>query len=204
MITKVRPAIRLRPAPALDPPFDDEATPPLWDQLPLQLEAPVHRRRHAPIPVPRVRSGTPTPTLPPHAPRPAETGDAATPPRPADASEETKRAARRFLDVCLEILNGYRPIAHVRSLAGHNPTAVIEQLTACLDRADGLRRTHDPGRALPRAHRFVILRQLRVCEPRSGVAEGAAALALCGRTWALAFRLERKRGRWQCAVVHLV
>jgi hypothetical protein len=50
----------------------------------------------------------------------------------------------------------------------------------------------------------VILRHLRVCEPRAGVAEGAAALALFGRTWALAFRLEHKRGRWHCAAVRLV
>jgi hypothetical protein len=198
MIAKVRPAIRLRPAPALDPPFDDEATPPLWDQLPLQLDGTARHRRHAPIPVPRVRSGIPTLPAEPAA------GDPAVAPAVSDASEETKRAARRFLDVCLEILNGYRPIAHIRNLAGHNAAAVVEQLTACLDRADGLRRAHDPGRALPRDHRFVILRHLRVCEPRAGVAEGAAALALFGRTWALAFRLERKRGRWHCATVRLV
>lgn len=198
MIAKVRPAIRLRPAPALDPPFDDEATPlPLWDQLPLQFEGATRHRRHAPIPVPRVRSGAP--------PLPDPPGDATTPPTAlASASEETKRAARRFLDVCLEILNGYRPIAHLRGLAGHNALPVIEQMTACLDRANDLRRTHDPTRALPHGHRFVILRHLRVCEPRSGVAEGAAALTLFGRTWALAFRLERKRGRWHCAVVRLV
>ncbi|GAA4450495.1 Rv3235 family protein [Phytohabitans houttuyneae] len=200
MIAKVRPAIRLRPAPALDPPFDDEATPPLRDQLALQLDGATRHRRHAPIPVPRVRSGIPTPS----APVPTSSDGAAAPPALADASEETKRAARRFLDVCLEILNGYRPVAHIRNLTGHNASAVIEQVAACLDRADGLRRAHDPGRSLPRGHRFVIVRHLRVCEPRAGVAEGAAALALFGRTWALAFRLERKRGRWHCAAVRLV
>jgi hypothetical protein len=197
MIAKVRPAIRLRPAPALDPPFDDEATPPLWDQLPLQLDGAARQRRHAPVPVPRVRSGMPA--LSPVA-ADAPTG----PPALADASEETKRAARRFLDVCLEILNGYRPIAHIRNLTGHGGPPVVEQMAACLERANDLRRSHDPGRALPHAHRFVVLRHLRVCEPRAGVAEGAAALALFGRTWALAFRLERKRGRWHCAAVRLV
>ncbi|BCB79734.1 hypothetical protein GCM10022251_40340 [Phytohabitans flavus] len=199
MIAKVRPAIRLRPAPALDPPFDDDAAPQLWDQLPLQLDGAARHRRHAPIPVPRVRSGVPT--LPARV-----TDDSTAPPASAlaDASMEAKRAARRFLDVCLEIFNGYRPIAHIRGLTGYNATAIVEQMAACLDRADGLRRTHDPGRALSREHRFVILRHLRVCEPRAGVAEGAAALALFGRTWALAFRLERKRGRWHCAAVRLV
>jgi hypothetical protein len=200
MIAKVRPAIRLRPAPALDPPFDDEATPQLWDQLPLQLDGATRHRRHAPIPVPRVRSGIPS------LPAEAGPGDAAAPPASAlaDASPETSRAARRFLDVCLEILNGYRPVGHIRGLTGYNTAAILEQVAACLDRADGLRRTHDPGRSLQRDAKFVILRHLRVCEPRAGVAEGAAALALLGRTWALAFRLERKRGRWQCAAVRLV
>lgn len=200
MITKVRPAIRLRPAPALDPPFDDETTPPLWDQLPLQLDGATRHRRHAPIPVPRVRSGIPS--------LPAEAGadDTTAPPASAlaDASPETKRAARRFLDVCLEILNGYRPVGHIRGLTGYNAAAVIEQLAACLERADGLRRLHDPARLLQRESKFVVLRHLRVCEPRAGVAEGAAALGLFGRTWAVAFRLERKRGRWQCATVRLV
>jgi hypothetical protein len=199
MITKVRPAIRLRPAPALEPPFDDEATPQLWEQLPLQLDGTARHRRHAPIPVPRVRSGIPAMSAP-------ESGDPAAPPASAlaDASSEAKRAARRFLDVCLEILNGYRPVGHIRTLTGYNATVVVEQMAACLDRANGLRRIHDPRSALQREHRFVHLRHLRVCEPRAGVAEGAAALGLFGRTWALAFRLERKRGRWHCAAVRLV
>jgi Family of unknown function (DUF6459) len=199
MITKVRPAIRLRPAPALDPPFDDETAPQLWDQLPLQLDGATRHRRHAPIPVPRARAGIPT--MPPPA-----GGDSAPPPASAlaDASPEAKRAARRFLDVCLEILNGYRPVGHIRTLTGYNAAAIVDQMAACLDRANGLRRIHDPGRVLSRDHRFVILRHLRVCEPRAGVAEGAAALALFGRTWALAFRLEHKRGRWHCAAVRLV
>ncbi|BCB85021.1 Rv3235 family protein [Phytohabitans suffuscus] len=197
MIAKVRPAIRLRPAPALDPPFDDEIAPQLWDQLPLQLDGATRHRRHAPIPVPRVRSGIPAiPAL--------STADDTSPPALADASEEAKRAARRFLDVCLEIFNGYRPIAHIRGLTGYNASAIVEQIAACVDRADGIRRAHDPSRAVTGPRRFVILRQLRVCEPRPGVAEGAAALALLGRTWALAFRLERKRGRWQCATIRLV
>ncbi|MDQ7904854.1 Rv3235 family protein [Phytohabitans sp. ZYX-F-186] len=198
MIAQVRPAIRLRPAPALDPPFDDETAPQLWDQLPLQLDGATRHRRHAPIPVPRVRSGAPTLMSP------ESDGDATAQPTLADASEEAKRAARRFLDVCLEIFNGYRPIAHIRGLTGYNASPIVDQMAACLDRANGLRRAHDPGRVLPRERRSVFLRHLRVCEPRAGVAEGAAALALFGRTWALAFRLERKRGRWHCAAVRLV
>ncbi|MFC0529225.1 Rv3235 family protein [Phytohabitans kaempferiae] len=198
MIAKVRPSIRLRPVPALDPPFEDEATPPLWGQLPLQFDSGGTRRRHhAPIPVPRARSGTST-DEPPGA---THDQPASTPP---DATPEAKRASRRFLDVCLEIFNGYRPVAHIRMLTGYQAEPIVEQVAACLDRADGLRRARDNGRLLRHQANFVMVRHLRVCEPRAGVAEGAAALSLADRTWALAFRLERRRGRWLCAAVRLV
>jgi hypothetical protein len=201
MIANLRPAIRLRPAPALDPPFDDEAAPQPWDQLALQLDGATRHRRHAPIPVPRVRSGIPTggsTASPPEGATAAPQASAL-----AGASPEARRAARRFLDVCLEILNGYRPVAHIRTITGFDAAVIVEQMAACLSRADGLRRARDPGR-VRREQSFVHLRHLRVCEPRAGVAEGAAALALSERTWALAFRLERKRGMWLCTAVRLV
>jgi hypothetical protein len=50
----------------------------------------------------------------------------------------------------------------------------------------------------------VALRRLRVCEPRRGVAEAAAVLHANGRAWALAVRLEQRRGRWLCTAVRTV
>lgn len=182
MIAKVRPAIRLRPAPALDPPYDDEAAPQPWSlQLALQLDGGVRRRTTAPAPVP------PAPVA------------------PVAASAEARRAARRFLDMVLEILNGYRPVNHIRPLAGQVDTEqIVEQVSACLERADALRRTRQPARAIRRPNSFVQLKLLRVCEPRQGVAEAAAALCLAERTWAVAYRMERRRGTWLCTAIRLV
>ncbi|GFJ91531.1 hypothetical protein Prum_051730 [Phytohabitans rumicis] len=81
---------------------------------------------------------------------------------------------------------------------------VVEQVSACLDRADTLRRARQQARSIRRPSAFVQLKQIRVCEPRPGVAEVAAALALAERTWALAYRLERRRGAWLCTAIRLV
>jgi hypothetical protein len=192
-----RPAIRVRPAPALEPPFDDEASPQAWagpgaaEQLAFDW------------------------------PRPAAGPDraAARPPgesRPSaslGASAETVVAVRRFVRLCLEILNGYRPTGHVRALT--NPAVapdVIEQLTHAHQRIAewGVphRRpaTRPPGRApAPSRQERVDLRRVLVCEPRGGVAEATVVLAGSGGpAMALALRLEQVHGRWLCTVAQTV
>jgi hypothetical protein len=108
----------------------------------------------------------------------------------AAASPEARQAARRFLITCVEIFNGYRPVSHVRPLSSPGQAQAIgEHLTAGIDRIAG-------HRVLGRPKELVRLRALRVCEPRHGIAEGAAALSAAGRTWAMAFRLERRAGSW--------
>ncbi|TBL27799.1 hypothetical protein EYA84_28105, partial [Verrucosispora sp. SN26_14.1] len=43
------------------------------------------------------------------------------------------------------------------------------------------------------------LRRLRVCEPRPAAIEVAVVLTgAAGRTWAMALRLEHRRGTWLC------
>ncbi|WP_347404741.1 Rv3235 family protein [Micromonospora sp. WMMD1102] len=108
----------------------------------------------------------------------------------AGATPEAKRAAKRFLDTCLEIVNGYRPAGHVRALASPPDAAgMVAQLASATTRVSGRRRPGQPVRT-------VQLRRLRVCEPRPGVVEAAAAVGVAGRTWAMAFRIERRRGSW--------
>ncbi|MFY1690245.1 Rv3235 family protein [Plantactinospora sp. WMMB782] len=108
----------------------------------------------------------------------------------AGATPEAKRAAKRFLDTCLEIVNGYRPAGHVRALASPPDAAgMVAQLASATSRVSGRRRPGQPVRT-------VQLRRLRVCEPRPGVVEAAAAVGVAGRTWAMAFRIERRRGSW--------
>lgn len=185
-----RPSVRLRAVPPLDPPFDDESAPetraagPARGQLTLDLTAGARPQG------PRPSGGRP----------PTRAGNPPFPPDAlANATPETRQAARRFLSTCLEILNGYRPVAHVRPLAvPADAEAIIAQLTAGIERL-AARRRRVGGRQEP-----VQVRLLRVCEPRPGVAEAAAALGSDGHRWALAFRLERRRGTWVSTALRMV
>ncbi len=165
-----RPTIRVRPAPPLDPPFDDEVAAEVWlraspEQLAFDFGPPA-------VPVPR-----PAPVALPVAP-------------PA-GSPEGRRAAHRFAALCLEVLNGFRPAAHLRPLSRPSDAGrVVERLVEAIGRLP--RHHHRPGRPAE----LVKLRLLRVSEPVPGVIEAAASLGTTGRTWAMAFRLERRRDRW--------
>lgn len=242
-----RPAIRLRRAPMLEPPFDDEQPSDAWagpgaEQLALDLRPAA--RGSGPVGGPRVAAPVP------------------------EASAECKTAVGRFTRICLEILNGYRPTSHVRSLTiPGQAAAVVEQMGLARERvlalhrrarpsspaatpasgaaptpassiapsaassiapvipsghaavaassragfaASGQAAVAAPARRPGQGHRRVLpadvvwLRQLFVCEPRNGVAEAAAVLSTAGRTWALAVRLESRRGRWLCTAARTV
>jgi hypothetical protein len=162
-----RPTIRVRPAPPLDPPFDDEIAAEVWLRAsPEQLAF-----DFGPPPTPR-----PAPVVVPVAPA---------------GSPEGRRAAHRFAALCLEVLNGFRPAAHLRPLSRPSDAArVVERLVAAIGRLP--RHHHRPGRPAD----LVKLRLLRVSEPVPGVIEAAASLGTSGRTWAMAFRLEQRRDRW--------
>jgi hypothetical protein len=166
-----RPTIRVRPAPPLDPPFDDEIAAEVWlraspEQLAFDFgpPAPVPRPVAQPVVLPVV---------------------------PAVGSPEGRRAAHRFAALCLEVLNGFRPAAHLRPMSRPSDAGrLVERLVDAIGR---LPRHHQrPGRPTD----LVKLRLLRVSEPVPGVIEAAASLGTSGRTWAMAFRLERPRDRW--------
>jgi hypothetical protein len=194
-----RPAVRLRAVPPLDPPFDDELAGPAWPAgLDGQLALPLADLA-LPIGAPRPDGwGRPGPVRAPGTPIPLP------PEALATASAEARQAARRFLHTCLEIFNGYRPAAHVRPLsAPADATAITEQLVAATRRlTDGRPGARQRGGSP--AGPSVRPRLLRVCEPRPGVAEAAAAIGAAGQTWAMAFRLERRRGHWFGTVAQLL
>lgn len=194
------PAIRLRPVPPLDPPYEDEVAPDAWAsafgaaQLPLDWLGTAHR------PERRVNGSDP------HLSAPGAVGgrsDGLPSTAVAGASAEAKAAVRRFLGLCLEILNGYRPVAHLRTLADPAAAgAVLAQLTAASGRVAELRgRGTSRGRPEPEP---VRVRRLRVCEPRVGAAEATVVLLTGGRAWALALRLERRNDRWTATALTLV
>ncbi|MET8308364.1 Rv3235 family protein [Micromonospora sp. NPDC005173] len=187
-----RPPVRLRPVPPIDPPYADEAdgaywTAPTHGQLALDLFA---STRPDPVRPPDRRAAlrrVPTrPTTHPGAPLP-----------PATAPEAT-RAAHRFVGTCLEVVNGYRSPAQVPPLL--DPGRAGELLTE-LARASG--RAGSPRR---RAARPVVrLLRLRLGEPRESAVEAAAVVTGGGgRSWAMALRLEHRRGRWLCTALHIL
>jgi hypothetical protein len=171
--TLERVAVRLRPAPPLEPPFDDELPEPLPSgitMLPLEWS----RRR-----VPERRAVASQPVAPIESP--------------------ARVAAHRFVGVCVEVLNGFRPVTHLRSLTA--PTdlpAITDQLVRRTARV----RLGQPAR--PAARHLVRVRCVRTCEPRDGVAEVAVVLAHGAATWAMAVRLERLEHRWLCRLIQVI
>lgn len=174
-----RPSISLRPAPPCEPPFDDELEPAVWataHQLALDWSRPAAVE---PVAQPLHRSVV------------------------AGASAEARMAVDRFIRLCVEVLNGYRPPAQLRRFARPADAAeVVAAARAGVQRAAQLRkavRARPPKRLSPTA---VINR--RLCEPRPGAVEAAVALVTGERTWALALRLERDHDIWAATTLRLV
>ncbi|HEY8450915.1 MAG: Rv3235 family protein [Micromonosporaceae bacterium] len=182
-----RPLIRLRPAPVTDPPYDDERDPhaPLTalPQPPLPFRSLQARRRRRPAPA--------SPSSPP--------------PRQPVVSPGARTAAARFLNACLEIWNGYRPATHIRALC-----EPVDALTVQREMAEAARRL---SAVTSRLHCRVVVRRMRVCEPRTGAVEISAVIGTAARgsarspherAWAAAFRLEQRHGRWHCRLARLL
>ena len=187
-----RPPIRLRPVPRCDPPFDDELEPEVWataQQLAFGWS-------------PRQRPTGAAPGPPPSSPPAAETprGSAV-----AGASGDAKLAVRRFVSMCVEVLNGYRPAAHLRRLSLPAEAAgVVAQGVAGARRVAELRRATHPADRRARRPGPVGVIGLRLCEPRTGAVEAAVLLVTGDRTWAMALRLELHQQAWAAAALRLI
>jgi hypothetical protein len=179
--TGPRAAIRLRPVPRYEPPFDDEATPQSWaSSRQLALDWPADSR------------GTPAPPE-------------SAPPAVAGASGDAKLAVRRFVRLCVEILNGFRPAAHLRRMALPAEAAdVVAQGLAGARRAAALRGTSRPGARRQRQPTPVGVIGVKICEPRSGAVEVAVTLVTGDRTWAMAFRLELHQQTWTATALLII
>jgi hypothetical protein len=174
-----RALVRVRPAPSMDPPFDDEPdrSPPVQPNLP-EPEG----------------SGL-DPLI--------EAWNQALPDSVARADSVQRRAAayrmvRGYLDRALEVVDGFRPVGHLRPLTD---PARFDEVASQLAR---LRAGRPPLPTRPTSGVVrvgvdrVRLRHLRVCEIGDAVLEGAAVLGRGERVRALALRLERRSGAWLC------
>jgi hypothetical protein len=183
-----RPAIRLRPVPQYDPPFDDELSPEVWapvDQLAFDWSA--RERRADPAPATALSAERILPSV------------------IAGASGDAKLAVRRFVGMCVEVLNGYRPAAHLRRLALPVEAAgVVAQAVAGARRVAEFRRTARPADRRGRGSGPVGVLRLRLCEPRAGAVEATVLLVTGERTWAMALRLELHQQTWAATVLRLI
>ncbi|MGC5330699.1 Rv3235 family protein [Micromonospora sp. DT62] len=187
-----RPPVRLRPAPSFEPSFtDDDAHWPAPGHAQLVLDLFEPSRREADRPPGRRQRPVPTgPGRRPAAPLPLDALVTATP--------EATGAAHRFVRTCLEVLNGYRSPGQLRPLLDPARAAgLLPELARATARSGPLRRRS--------TRPAVRLLRLRVCEPRTAAVEVAAVLASTGgRTWAMALRLEHRRGSWLCTALQVL
>jgi hypothetical protein len=179
-------AIRLRSAPRHEPLYDDEHDARVWSsphQLALQWSRSLARGAGRPAPEP------------PYAIRRTVV---------AGASGDARLAVRRFVGLCIEVLNGYRPAAHLRRLAQPREAAgvVAQGLAGARRVAEARRRAAGRGRTRRPAPVAVV--QSRLCEPRAGAVEAAVVLVIGERTWAMALRLELQQGTWMATTLRLI
>jgi hypothetical protein len=170
--------IHVRPAPAVDPPYDDEladgSAPGSWltataEQLPFEdadadRDAAVDASETRPTP----RSELPCPRL----------------------------MAAGLVQALLEVMSGRRS---VQQLARYTTEDVYTQLDCRMKALRALRRRR--GIVSTGAARLI---SIRVGEPSDGVAEVTAVVRRGERHRAVALRLEGADGRWRCTALQLM
>jgi Family of unknown function (DUF6459) len=188
------PAIRLRPVPRCDPPFDDELPAEARvsaDQLILPWSRPTGTVHGSVEDGSSSAAGRAVPTGAPGSAMPSA-GDA-------------RLAVRRFVGVCVEVLNGYRPAAHLRRLAAPvEAPGVVAQGVAGARRVAELRQAARPADRRGRRPGPVGVLRVLLCEPRPGAVEAAVLLVTGERTWAMAFRLEFHQQKWAATALRLI
>nr|WP_239138496.1 Rv3235 family protein [Actinoplanes regularis] len=203
-----RPAVRLRPVPRYEPPFDDELTPPTWSSAQqLALDWP---RRAAPSstdapPTAPATGGKPRRRSGGTEPDPKELAALTAAPVVAGASGDARLAVKRFVHLCVEVLNGYRPAAHLRRLSLPAEAAeVASQGLAGARRVTEMRRPRRSGDRRSARPSPVAVIKVNLCEPRPGAVEAAVALVTGERTWAMALRLELHDDSWCATTLRLI
>ncbi|WP_349497323.1 Rv3235 family protein [Actinoplanes regularis] len=123
----------------------------------------------------------------------------------AGASGDARLAVKRFVHLCVEVLNGYRPAAHLRRLSLPAEAAeVASQGLAGARRVAEMRRPRRSGDRRSARPSPVAVIKVNLCEPRPGAVEAAVALVTGERTWAMALRLELHDDSWCATTLRLI
>jgi hypothetical protein len=134
--------------------------------------------------------------------------------QPAQAPRPPLPAAvRHFVASCVEIIGGFRPVAHLRPFcAPQARDTVAERLLGrpAMQRRPGVRpRVPSAPPRVGRTHQSapvdrVAVRRVHLCEIGDEAVEVAAVLCRRETVWAMAVRLELIGGRWLCTHLELV
>jgi hypothetical protein len=210
------PLVTVRPVPQFEPPYDDEPAEPVRVLGPSDGTGPGEGHREGE--------------------RPDPTGEAellwrAAPPGPVSGSPPRAgtggQAAYRYVGLCVEVLEGFRPASHLRRLTLAAAFDAVTQQLARPAARTGHQSSEAPvsggtvtrpgpraGTGAPRgatgrsgggkAPDRLRLRRLWIGEPSEGVVEAAAVLGRADRAWALALRLERRDDMWLCTDLQVV
>lgn len=178
LASPARHRLHVRPAPPVDPPYDDEpalrSTSGLW-LLPAAVEQlPFEDTDRAPDGTVESFDVQPTPRSDLPCPRVAAAG---------------------LVQALMEVMSGERS---VRQLTGVTSEDVYTQLECRIKALRALR--HRRGIASTGAARLI---SIRVGEPSDGVAEVTAVVRRGERHRAVALRLEGADGRWRCTALQL-
>jgi hypothetical protein len=175
--------VRLVPAPAADPPYDDPPGPRSGmregPRRPAATQGALALTWVLPSGVDAVPVGG------------ADAGTDITAAAASQTLPDVELWARRLSLACVEVLAGTRPAAQLRRWTSDGVYALLRRSQP---RAS---RVAEPRRRPPRPPR-VVLRTVRVCEIGPGVAEVAAVVDDGTRARALALRMEGHRDRWRC------
>jgi hypothetical protein len=178
-MTRPAASLRLRPAPRIDGPYDDELPEPpaaVRGSLALAFPAPS-------------RSGVPLRLVPPadgnHA------GRLLGGPTRRDALPDPRPWTARLAQAVAEVLAGARPAAQLSRVATLDVLRLLERSSGRLGA-----RANSPTRR-------PVVSSVHVSEPTDGIAEVCAVVDTGPRRRALAMRLEGADGRWRCTALQV-
>jgi hypothetical protein len=170
-------ALRLRPVPRLDGPYDDELPEPVTPQVvgSLALAFP-----------PPSRVSMPLRLVPP-----AGGVRAAAEPSRRDLLPDPRPWTARLAQAIAEVLAGGRPAGQLSRVATLDVLQLLERGSGRLGARPG-----SPAQ-LP------VVGSVHLSEPRDGIAEACAVVSTGRRKRALALRLEGVDGQWRCTALQV-
>jgi hypothetical protein len=107
---------------------------------------------------------------------------------------EVRAWAAQFAQAAVEVAGGERPVVQLLRWTGERVYADLERRAALVSRTRGTA----ARRIRPQ------VRSVHACRPTPDSAEVSVHVRHGQRSRALALRLERRRGRWQCVVLQFV